>query len=225
MKKSFLWLGSLLLTLQLIGCREHECPTPTVNTGPVIKQIILQDAAIRESGCNSYYPNNNAGGDGRIHTCAWTFNNGNFGAARTWMNFDLSSIPTGATILTAELRLYADTTYIYNGSNGHSSLTGTNEWAIKRVTSDWKENTLTWNNRPTYDDVGAIDMAESVSGAQSYTVDIASFLNDQLKHPNLYYGIMFQIKTEVPYRLIAFCSKEHIYGATLKPILKITYQK
>src|SRR6478735_7343762 len=208
MKKSFLWLGSLLLTLQLIGCREHDCPTPVVqtNSSPVIKQIVLKDAALPEAGCNSYYPDNNRGSDGRIHTCAWTFNSGYFGAARVWMNFDLSSIPAGAEILTAELRLYADTTNNYNGARGHSSLTGSNEWSIKRVTSDWKENTLTWNNRPTYDNVGAISMAESVTGYQMYTVDIASFLNDQLAHPDLYYGIMFQIKTEVQYRLIAFCS-------------------
>jgi hypothetical protein len=227
MKKSLLWLGSLLLTLQIVGCREHECPTPVTETNvapPTITHLLLQDAAISEANVNSNYPSFNRGADGRIHTCAWTFS-GNYGAARTFMNFDLSSIPKDAKILTAELKLYADTTNNYNLSRGHNSLTGSNEWKIKRVTGDWTENTLTWDNRPETDEVGVINMPESTSGDETYVVDISDFLNDQLQHPDKYYGIMFQLRTESIYRVIAFCSKEHPYAATLKPTLKLTYLK
>src|SRR6478609_6080853 len=189
MTKSFLWLGSILLALQITGCRQHECPTPVETHIPTVKQIELKDDQISDASCNSLYPDFNRGADARIHTTAWTFS-GSYGRARTFLNFDLSSIPANSTIIKAELTLYADTTNNYNASRGHSTYSGSNSWKIKRIISDWRENTITWNTRPNYDDVGAISMPESTSGDETYVVDITTFISDQYKNPFLYYGIM-----------------------------------
>ena len=61
------------------------------------------------------------------------------GKWRAYLQFDLSSVPINARIIDAYPTLYQ-----------HKSLdTGSFTVGLYRVTSDWEEGTITWNNQPT----------------------------------------------------------------------------
>lgn len=58
------------------------------------------------------------------------------------IKFDLSSIPQGATIQSAKLRLY----YYQHKDNDPAG----RKLNCYRITSNWNENTVTWNTQPSY---------------------------------------------------------------------------
>ena len=60
--------------------------------------------------------------------------------ARSYLQFDLSSIPSEAVIIDAHLGLYYDSSY---------ALTSL-PVGVYRVTESWAEETVTWDNQPTY---------------------------------------------------------------------------
>jgi hypothetical protein len=62
--------------------------------------------------------------------------------ARSYLRFDLSSIPAGATIQSAQLQL---TVKSY-------STTTLAQFSAQRVDAAWAEDTLTWNNQPSFSD-------------------------------------------------------------------------
>jgi hypothetical protein len=64
-----------------------------------------------------------------------------YGQQYSLIQFDLSSIPSGSAISSAELGLY-----IYQLGTG-----GSPSGRLYRVTSSWAETSVTWNTRPTYD--------------------------------------------------------------------------
>ncbi|MFO7678570.1 MAG: DNRLRE domain-containing protein [Chloroflexota bacterium] len=70
----------------------------------------------------------------------------NFGAQRMLLRFDVdSSIPTGAIINSATLRLY-----LSFSSPANDTAMGT---VLRRLASPWNEHTVTWNTEPVWTDV------------------------------------------------------------------------
>lgn len=61
------------------------------------------------------------------------------GPARSFVHFDLSSVPAGATIVEASLRICPVSVNILALGRVHD---------LHRVTSAWTENGVTWNTRP-----------------------------------------------------------------------------
>lgn len=213
MRKRLALLSSLVvLVITLTSCKEHECPLP---------QIILSGESLPDAQVNSFDPAVLSGpGGAKLGATAWTYG-GIFGAIRSFVNFDLSSVPANAEIVSAFITLNADTT---NPPHGHSQLTGPNSWKIKRVTSAWGEYTTSWYSRPSYDNVNAVSMPASTGASQTYTADITRLVKDQFAHPTQYYGIMLQLDTESVYRGVFFCSREHPYASTLAPKVVIKYR-
>jgi hypothetical protein len=97
--------------------------------------IPSDDAAVRLD-----HSNNNYGSEDTIHT-KHQAKEGTDDDRRSYLKFNLSSIPAGATITSATLRLYKEndddsgsrTVYVYNVSD-----------------DTWTEGTVTWNNGPSY---------------------------------------------------------------------------
>ena len=52
---------------------------------------------------------------------------------------------------------------------------------------------------------------------------VIKFVQEEVNNPSLHHGIMFQLKTEVEYRAVAFCSGEHQYPQ-LHPELEVNYE-
>jgi hypothetical protein len=80
--------------------------------------------------------------------------------ARTYLKFDLSALPAGATIQSATLQMVGGPTTI-----GAAPLT------LRRVNTAWTEATLTYNTRPTTSGGGAVTATAGTVG----TTQVASF--------------------------------------------------
>jgi hypothetical protein len=128
------------------------------------------------------------------------------------VKFDLSSIPSNATVTNAAL-------YLYSKDNKNTQLT-----SVYRVTSNWSENTVTWL---TWTLLGG-DFDNSVSyftfiPDQSncmVTIDITSLVQKWVNgtHPN--YGIM--LYSTGANHIIKYVSKED-GTASERPKLDIQY--
>lgn len=231
----------LLTIICLIACAKPICPEPVSVTTPIIVPIITtptvdtttpkpqryvvtlqpgsegKDVVINTNDPTLNYPSRTF-----LHARAWT-SNGNEFVEKGIIQFDYSPIPAGAVITKATLTLFADTT-IDIGSVGHSQLSGSNDWVLKRVTQAWDEFTVTWNTEPTTDLNNVIQCAASTSPSQAYHIDVTSWVADEIALPTSYYGFLMQLNNNTPYRAIAFCSSDHQFPS-LRPKMVIEYTK
>jgi hypothetical protein len=100
-------------------------------TGTYIKTIpVSADSYVRS---NFQYSNRNFGTAQTLEVSGYRND-----MYRTWLKFDISSIPSGDTIVSAQLSLYISDNY-----NGRSYL------LQHSTTTSWGETTITWNNQPT----------------------------------------------------------------------------
>jgi hypothetical protein len=97
----------------------------------------------------------------------WTCG-GNLCIGRTLMNFDLSPLDSGDFIIDARLSLYADPACTYLGYIGQPTYGTFNRSIIRRVTSPWDKNTVTWNNKPQTTKVHQVRLKSSKNTSQNY---------------------------------------------------------
>jgi hypothetical protein len=198
--------------------------TWTVNAVHAQTTITLQpDAAVGEDAILHGLPDeadNNYGDNAQFAADAWTFS-GNPGVVRSIINFDLSAIPAGSTIISAELSLYAWDTNTAFGQ--HSTLSGPNDCWLQRVTSSWNESTVDWNTQPTTTATNQVSLPASVSATQDYlSIDIAAMIQDMVDNPGTSFGFMLRLQDETYYRRMNFASSDHP-NAALHPKLVICY--
>lgn len=238
---SWMIASSILLVSCRLGttcCEPTPVPIPVANntttitsTGPgVFRLKIKPDSTTGKDTyvtMGVYGDNNNYTLTGYFSAEAWTYSGGDQ-VFRALIDFDLSAVPAGASISKATMTLYADTTTAYFGSaslpTGHSNLTGSNDWIVRRINSAWNDNTVTWNTQPATDNSHVINMPASTSRDQKYDVDVTAFIKDQVANPSLYHGFMMSLSNESKYRCIIFYSSRCIYPA-FYPELNITYTK
>jgi len=167
------------------------------------------------------YANTPAPDDPSYQAGAWTWN-GTFGIIRGLMEFNLSSIPSNATVVSARLNLYNNPTSSFNGGL-HSSLSGSNASTLQRITAAWNENTVTWNNQPATTNVNQALLAQSSTVHQDYlNIDVTSMVNDMVQNPGSSFGFMIQLQTEINYRCLIFASGANA-DTTKRPVLVVTY--
>ncbi len=153
---------------------------------------------------------------------AWTFN-GTPGVVRGVVDFDLSMIPAGATLISASLSLYAWDMFNATGFGQHSPLSGSNMCWLERITSPWTETTVTWNNQPTTTQVNRVMLPASTAPTQNYTnINLTTLVNDMLANPATSHGLMLKLDDENYYRRMNFCTSDHP-DSTKRPRLEITY--
>lgn len=148
---------------------------------------------------------------------AFTFN-GDPGTQRGLFQFDLSSIPSNATILLAEL-------YLFSPDSPHTQYQyGLNEAIVQRITSTWTENGVTWNNQPNVTALHQVTLATSTSNYQNYThIPVTAMVQDMVANPATSFGFELRLLTEQEYRRITFASSRYP-NATKRPKLEITYR-
>jgi len=101
---------------------------------------------------------------------------------RTFLQFDLSTLPAVTTVSKATLRLYVD------------SVTTAGSFDVLLVQNAWDEGTLTDKNRPSPAIViaGPISVASS-SQDQFIVIDITSTVQEWLQSPSTNNGIALQL--------------------------------
>ncbi len=142
------------------------------------------------------------------------FQSTNWYSKRSYIYFDLSSIPANAVVVSASLEL--------TGLN-HS---GANASYLRRAGTAWAENTITWANQPTNNiTTDQISLPQSTSATQTYTVDVKTHVQSFIDQPYTNYGWVLQLQDETTNtaRGLDFASSD--YGtAGSRPKLTIIYE-
>lgn len=163
----------------------------------------------------------NYGNHGDVTAAGWT-NSSNDSPARSIIEFDLSAIPANAVVTSAFLSLY----YNPNATSitaGHQSLQGSNEALIQRVTSDWDELTITWNNQPATTTSNQVTLPESISSSQNYTdINVTNLVQDMVNNPTSSFGFLLRVVDESPYKKLTFASSDNA-NSNLRPKLVVNY--
>lgn len=163
-----------------------------------------------------FAPNQNRSSIQDINIYTWT-RSGNPTVKRSYIEFDLSAIPANAIVQTAKLKLFYDP--LTNESfTTHSGVT---EFEIRRVTSSWLENTISWGSQPSVSNLNKVDVPAHTSGTQNYSIEVGNLVNDMLQNSN--HGFQLRMKNETnPQRGLLFASSDHS-NSNLHPELEITY--
>jgi hypothetical protein len=167
----------------------------------------------------SNLPNTNYAKHPDFAAIAWTSNN-DLVDARSFIQFDLSGIPEGATINSAKLSLYS-----YNSpSNGsHSSMNGSNESYLRRITEPWIEDSITWNNQPAFSEINQVLLPQSTGSLQNYTdIDVTKLVMDMLGNDKGNFGFVLQLANESYYRRMVFASSANS-NINIRPKLEIDF--
>lgn len=162
----------------------------------------------------------NFGSDPNLNVFTWTCSSA-LCHMQSCLNFDLSSIPSTATIDSADLYLYAD---VPDAAIAGQPMYGTDNAAwIRRVTQSWNENTVTWNNQPAVTTQNEATIPQSVTTAQDYVIDVTALLQDMINNPSTSFGFMLSEKNQTTwYNGLVFVSNNNPDTARA-PKLVITY--
>ena len=201
-----------LLILSIIFCSSVIQAQVTVQLKP--GALCGKDALLHglPSEANINYGNND-----QLPADAWTFS-GNPGVVRAVLEFDLSSIPVGATVQSATLSLHA-----IDFTNGLGQHSGQNASWLRRVTSPWGESTVTWNTQPSYTTQNEVALPASSSPTQDYpNINVAALVQDMVNDPQNSFGFMLMLQVEQIYSCLNFCSSDHA-NPSFWPSLTITY--
>jgi hypothetical protein len=137
---------------------------------------------------------------------------------RALIDFNLTAIPAGATIISANLNLYA--LGPFGSLPGHY---GVNSSYLERITQSWAENTVTWNNQPTSSTQNNVTLNQSTSATQNYlNINVTPLVQDMLNNPTTSFGFKLKLISETITNSLAFASKDHS-NTNLIPTLVITY--
>ena len=240
MKRIILAVISLVLIFGITGC-EKDCTCVTEKTLTLQPgNAEGQDATTFDTqGCSSgaQYANNdnvNFGSIADYHAMAWTYNalGCATGQVRSYIKFTgLDVIPANAEIISAKLYLYGvpssnstpEGNSTYPGSPYESF--GSNECWLKRVTANWSESTITWNNQPatTSDNEVSVPASTSKWNFDVLNLDVTNMVKAMINTSGANHGFCLMLKTEQYYRNLGFASSDHA-DASKHPKLIVVYK-
>ncbi len=170
-----------------------------------------KDALVHENN-----PSTNFGNSPDIISFDWTFS-GIEARGYSLLQFDLSTLPIGSTIIEATLSLY------HNPTSNSAGQAGNNACYLKKITSNWDENLVTWNTIPNSTDTNQVLLTTSTSANQDYpNIDLTDFVTDWYSDPLSNHGILLELIDQSLYNSMIFCSSDYL-DSTLRPKLEVTY--
>jgi hypothetical protein len=141
---------------------------------------------------------------------------------RSLLKFDLSSIPTNATIVSANLYLYSDT-IPSNGDLVHANMGSDNSVLIQQVSATWAPSTLNWFNQPAALTTNEVIVPSTTLPFLNINVDVKSLIGPMVSS-NANYGFLLSLQHEVEYTSRIFCSS-YYSDVSRHPRLVVTYEK
>ncbi len=204
--------SSIIITLIVFSC---------VKDDPEEEHYVVNLQPDGENGKDALFgkivPNNNYGDSENLHLYAWT-QDGILNVNRAAIDFDLSSIPNDATIDSAKLSLYFNTTSAYGDQHQ-----GESGFVIQRITTRWDESTVTWATQPSATTDNEIYVEGPVLPTQNFPdIDITNLILDYRLFWDKSYGLLLKLQNEAPYRMLLLSSSDHPIEQ-LRPKLDIYY--
>ena len=134
--------------------------------------------------------------------------------SQSLIDFDLDQINcVGATILNAELQLYADPT-----TSGHTT-NNINCVTLFGVSSTWSETSLGF---PSPNPANAVVLNSPSAIYQDYTINVTQIVQDMINNPSAYFGFTLVQNGCTSDERYIFATRENT-DASLRPKLLITY--
>ena len=165
------------------------------------------------------YPNRNFGDYDAFAAVAWTA--GEPLVVRGLLKFNLEAINIKTKIKKATLSLYAVSTP--GIGTGHSTLSGSNDFALVKIIAPWDEHKVTWNTQPAISDKDEILFPATTSETQDFTdIDVTIMVREMIRHPEENNGFMLKLLNEEYYRRVIFGSSDNINPAK-RPKLVIEF--
>ncbi|MBI5540021.1 MAG: DNRLRE domain-containing protein [Bacteroidia bacterium] len=166
------------------------------------------------------HPSTNYGSSNEFNILGWTYS-GTPEIQRSFIDFNFSLIPDGATITSATLFLY-NFPNSQSCSGEHSQLSGSNAMFVERVIGSWNEQTITWNNQPNVTTQNQVSVPASSTIHQNYTINVTSLVQDIVNNPTNSFGLSLKLQNEQYYRSVIFASSD-VNDTTLHPKIEICY--
>jgi hypothetical protein len=192
----------------------------TVRAQQICYELLLNSKFTSDALVATQAPNANYGSHPDLEAATWTCQ-GSLCLGRSLIKFDLN-IPSTATIDSAFLMLYAN----LNAPNGitNQPTYGIDNGALfRRITQDWDEYTVTWNNQPATTTQDEVMLPPSTTTAQDYKIDFKTLLQYSVQNPTTAYGYMIQEQNEILYyNSLIFASSDNADQSIL-PKIKICY--
>ena len=159
-----------------------------------------------------------------VYAGTWTYaaQGGGTGVGRTYLKFiGLDGMPDSATILSAKLSLFGISSGVA-APQGNSTGTDNSAW-LKRLTTDWNPDSVTWNNKPSEIDQNKVVVPASASiwNYDALNIDVTNLVDDLLNNNN--YGFVLEGQIEQTYRSLSFASCK-VVNAAKRPKLVVVYE-
>lgn len=192
----FLWTLSL-------SCGK-ESHVEIISDSTTIAKIYQPDAITgKDAIIQSFTPDSVFLNSDYLAALAWT-NGGNFNTSRILIEFDFSDIPIQTQIDSASLSLFWISHDVLPGQ------TGENAFSIHKITESWQENSVTWNNQPSFDPQNVVEVNKSLYEEQSYlNINVTTLVQNMINSSSENHGFMIKLNEEFPYKLVIFGSSDH----------------
>ncbi|WP_028786885.1 DNRLRE domain-containing protein [Terrimonas ferruginea] len=152
----------------------------------------------------------------------WTTGGGNF-IGREIVKFDMSTIPSAATIVSANLYLYSYPSPTINGNLQDANFGSDNSMLVQQITSNWSASTVTVNNMPSVNTAGQIVVPSTTQPRLDLDLNVKDMVQSMVSG-NANYGFLLRMQTEAAYKSRLFVSSYNTTHTTLHPKLVVVYR-
>lgn len=233
------------MSILFVSCKKEAIPTVAVSSEDESSVFVQQDAVTTtitfrpglKDGQDTYVSKiDNDPNDGNVNLnykneilASKFYYYGQLATQRGYIKFDslLSRIPATANIISARLYLYgvasAPNSFPYGNSYYPGSSNPVNNCYIQRVVgTNWKEGTITWNNKPNSTTIDQATLPASTSQWNyNASTDVTAIVKT-MRSLGKNFGFCMKHVTEEPYRVVIFSSSEST-DVTLRPRLVVKY--
>ena len=103
---------------------------------------------------------------------------------RSFLQFDLSSIPQGSFVNWARLTLFT------------KDASGPGNFLLRRITSAWDPSTVTWNNQPTTALRATISLPISAAEQNLKNLDVTNLVQNMVDSPATSFGFALRLDSD-----------------------------
>ena len=206
-----------LMVIDSAGLSDVDTVSLLVKPNPQ-QTLTLQPSDNPNEGHVDSYNNIGGSGDTEMPIGAWTY--GSYIIWRQFIKFDMNAIPANATIISANLFLYAmPNPHGGDMLNAHSG--SANACYIERIPANWTFTGMNWANQPGSVTTNRAVIPQTTFSFQDNVIDVKALVQDMRTNGN--YGFKIRMQNEVNGNVQQYASSYHS-NASLHPKLVIIYQ-